>query len=427
MANKKDQKTKSAKKKKSKSSEINPNLKSPEKTKKSRGTFWVNERQNGKWRVLFQNWSGGKKQKPEQIPPAMYPELGLTSEMSPSEAKQAITEYNLIRKKDIRITQSQIRALKRLDEIAQYNKVIFPPDMVKEFVNRLLSASDGKPRFKKRLLRNFQIVQQMAVELNILPHDYEANLDKITNYFKDENRKYSVSYCKDIIWVLNRWGHFYSRKRRTFFEPIGKLRIKTQNAISTIQKEKSGVRKESLPMTSDLLKTLRSKIDTNKLEELQKYNWVFISFVFGLRPSECDSAIKEKSITEINGIQTLKIIQTKLTVVDEKEREKRIPVICEEQAEALEYIKKGQAKRPTPKWVAKYLKKSETSNETFDLYCGRKGFTDFMLDKGQSLENISIWCGHKNIETSWKYYKDRNRLDFEPTDFTLKKYKKKNG
>lgn len=99
MAKRKDPKTKSVNTKKSKSSEINPELNSPEKTLKSRGTFWVNERQNGKWRVLFQNWSGGKKQKPEQIPPAMYPELGLTSEMSPSEAKQAITEYNLIRKK----------------------------------------------------------------------------------------------------------------------------------------------------------------------------------------------------------------------------------------------------------------------------------------------------------------------------------------
>ena len=420
-------KTKSVENKKSKSSEINPNLKSPEKTKKSRGSFWVNERENGKWRVLFQNWSGGVRQKPEQIPPAMYPEMGLTEQMSLSEARRAISEYNLIRKKDIRITQSQIKALKRFEELKKYDKTLFPPQMVEEFVNRLMSASDGKPRFKKRLVRNFQIVQEMVVSLNLLPQDYEPNLDKIISYFKEETRKYSVSYSKDIIWVLNRWGQFYSRQRRTFFEPIGKLRTKTQNAISSVQKEKGGVRKPSFPMTAELLKTLRSKINTDKLEEIQKYNWIFIAFVFGLRPSECDSAIKEKSIVEVNGITTLKIIQTKLTVVDEDEREKRIPVICEEQAEALDYIKKGQAKRPTPKWLAKYLKKSETSKEVFDLYCGRKGFIDFMLAKGQSLENISVWCGHKNIETSWRYYKDRNRIDFEPTDFTNKNYKKKSG
>jgi hypothetical protein len=48
-----------------------------------------------------------------------------------------------------------------------------------------------------------------------------------------------------------------------------------------------------------------------------------------------------------------------------------------------------------------------------------------MLDKGQTLENISLWCGHKSVETSWKHYKDRNRIDFEDTDFTLEKYKKK--
>lgn len=353
----------------------------------------------------------------------MYDEMGLTPEMSPSEAKQAITDYNLIRKKDIGITQSQIKALRRFQEMKQYNKTLFPPEMVEELVNRLM-LSDGKPRFKKRLVRNFQIVQEMVVELNLLPQDYEPNLDRIIAYFKDDSRKYSVSYTKDILWALNKWGHFYSRKRRTFFEPIGKLRTKTQSAISTKQKEKSGVRKPSLPMTPELLKVLRSKIDTDKLEEIQKYNWILIAFVFGLRPSECDSAIKDKSFIEVNGITTLKIIQTKLTVVDENEREKRIPVICDEQAEALEYIKKGQAKRPTPKWVAKYLKKSETSNEVFDLYCGRKGFVDFMLAKGQSLENISIWCGHKNIETSWKYYKDRNRIDFEATEYTQKQYRR---
>nr|BFD65092.1 hypothetical protein HAGR004_01140 [Bdellovibrio sp. HAGR004] len=427
MAKKKDQKTKSVNTKQSKSSEINPDLKSPEKTLKSRGTFWVNERENGKWRVLFQNWSGGKKQKPEQIPPAMYPELGLKPypEMSVDEAKQAITDYNKIRKKDIKISQSQIRALKRIQEMKEYDKTIFPPQLVSEFVSRLRSRSEGKDRFKNRLVRNFEIVQEMCVELNLLPHDYEANLDKITAYFKDESRQYSVSYSEDILWVLNKWGHFYSRHRKTFFEPIGRLKNKTRKSIKSENIKKSGVRRESLPMTLELLKKLRGKIDMTKLEEVYKYNWVFISFVFGLRPSECDSVIKDKSILNINGITAIKAIQTKLSELEESEQIKRIPVICVEQEEALEYIKKGQAKRPSPKWIADYLKQSKTSPENYDLYCGRKGFVDFMLDKGQTLENISLWCGHKSVETSWKHYKDRNRIDFEDTDFTLEKYKKK--
>ncbi len=53
-------KKKSVKIKNEKTQEINPNLNSPAKTKKSRGYFWLNERDNGKWRLLFQNWSNGE-------------------------------------------------------------------------------------------------------------------------------------------------------------------------------------------------------------------------------------------------------------------------------------------------------------------------------------------------------------------------------
>ena len=118
-------------------------------------------------------------------------------------------------------------------------------------------------------------------------------------------------------------------------------------------------------------------------------------------------------------------IQTKLTVVEEIEREKRIPVICSEQQEALEYIKKGQATRPDPKWIAECLNLKDKPLETYDLYCGRKGFTDFIISKGQSLENASIFLGHKNIQTTWKFYKNRRRVDFDHNDFTVSEYSKK--
>jgi len=421
MAKKKDQKTKSVKKEKSK----NYQTRTPEKTLRSKGCFYSHKREKAdgsiSWRVVFESWRDGKPKK-EIVPKSMYPDLGVKPEMTHAQVKQALKEYNQIRKREIKIDHSQIKALKRFEELKSYNKTFFPPVYVEEFLNRLMSSSDGKPRFKKRLVRNFQIVQEMVVELNLLPHDYEPNLDRFISYFKE--KKYSVSYTKDVLWVLNKWGHFYSRKRQSFFEPIGRLRTKTQNAISSNQKEKNGVRKISQPMTAELLKKLRMKINTDKLEELHKYNWSFISFVFGLRPSECDSALKEKRIETINGVPTLVIVQTKLTVVDESEKEKRIPVICQEQAEALEYIKKGQAKRPTPKWLAEHLKSNSTLSEVFDLYCGRKGFTDFMISKGQSLENISMFLGHKNIQTSWKFYKDRKRVDFDPTDFTDEHYPK---
>ncbi len=420
---KKTKSVKSVKKEKSK----NYQTRTPEKTLRSKGFFYSQKREKAdgsfSWRIIFESWRDGKK-KSEIVPKSMYPDLGVKLEMTYEQVKEALQGYNKVRKKEIKIDHSQIKALKRFEEMKSYNKTYFPPEYVEEFLNRLMSSSDGKARFKKRLARNFQIVQEMIVELNLLPHDYESNLDRFISYFKE--KKYSVSYSKDVLWVLNKWGHFYSRKRQTFFEPIGKLRVKTQNAISANQKEKSGVRKVSKPMTTELLKKLRGKINTDKLEELYKFNWTFVSFVFGLRPSECDSVLKEKTIEVLeNGVPVLVVIQTKLTVVDESEKEKRIPVICPEQVEALEYIKKGQAKRPTPKWLAEHLKENNASAEVFDLYCGRKGFTDFMISKGQSLENISMFLGHKNIQTSWKFYKDRKRVDFDPNDFTEAKYPKK--
>jgi hypothetical protein len=36
-----------------------------------------------------------------------------------------------------------------------------------------------------------------------------------------------------------------------------------------------------------------------------------------------------------------------------------------------------------------------------------------------------MFLGHKNIQTSWKFYKDRKRVDFDANDFTEAKYPKK--
>ncbi|MEN0059728.1 MAG: hypothetical protein AAGB31_12890, partial [Bdellovibrio sp.] len=160
---------------------------------------------------------------------------------------------------------------------------------------------------------------------------------------------------------------------------------------------------------------------------VKKYNWLFISFVFGLRPSECDGAIKKPEIENHNGVPVLVIYQSKLTTVSEDDKYKRIPIICDEQEKALKLIEKKQAKRPTPKWVDEHCKdKSKTYdiNFKYDLYCGRKGFTDFLLNKGQSLEQISIWAGHASIEMTWRHYKDKRSIRFNETTYTKKKYKK---
>ena len=215
-----------------KTKDWNPDLESPEKTKKSLGSFWINPRDNGKWRVLFQNWHRGKRQTAKQISTAMYPEMGLTPDMSVKKAKEQIKKYNQFRKKNIGITSSQIKTLKRMDKIIAFDKAIFPSAMVEEFLKKLQESSDGEQRYKRRLVRNFEIVQEIAKSFDLMPHQYESDTHKIISHFKKQ--KYSISYSKDIIWVMNKWGLFYSRKTKTFFEPIGKIKIKTSLMMSLI-------------------------------------------------------------------------------------------------------------------------------------------------------------------------------------------------
>ena len=71
--------------------------------------------------------------------------------------------------------------------------------------------------------------------------------------------------------------------------------------------------------------------------------------------------------------------------------------------------------RPHPKTVRKHLEANIT------LYGGRKGFTDLMLARGQKLEDISLWLGHRNITTTWKHYKDKEQINFVKTRLTVLK------
>jgi integrase len=54
------------------------------------------------------------------------------------------------------------------------------------------------------------------------------------------------------------------------------------------------------------------------------------------------------------------------------------------------------------------------NNGHITLRAGRKGFIDLMLDHGQSLEDISAWLGHQNIEMTWQKYRNKKRVSFKP-------------
>jgi hypothetical protein len=73
------------------------------------------------------------------------------------------------------------------------------------------------------------------------------------------------------------------------------------------------------------------------------------------------------------------------------------------------YVRTLPWKKSDPKWKLQFVSyKSQDTKESkaikakkewdIDLYGGRKGFTDLMLSKGNTIENISIWMGHSTLD-----------------------------
>ena len=59
----------------------------------------------------------------------------------------------------------------------------------------------------------------------------------------------------------------------------------------------------------------------------------------------------------------------------------------DEQVFGLAILESGNFKRPLVRTMQKYF------GDAVTLYAGRKGFSDLMLSKNRTLENISIWMG----------------------------------
>ena len=140
------------------------------------------------------------------------------------------------------------------------------------------------------------------------------------------------------------------------------------------------------------------------------FNWIYLTVWFGLRPKEVDSLHQDENwkIEELyNGRKVLWIFQTKVIALPEEDRWKPIPILYKEQEEGLEIIKTKQHKRPLIKTMRLHFGKN------VHLYGGRKAFTDLMLSKGNTLENISILMGHSTINRTWQSYKNRRKYHIQ--------------
>ncbi|MBK7963019.1 MAG: hypothetical protein IPK04_18585 [Bdellovibrionales bacterium] len=126
--------------------------KSPEKTDRSRGCFYVRKLKSGKWNLYFESWKDGNK-KQDLITELEYRNLNLPliPSMTLEEARKAIKDYNFHRKNAIG-PLAQIRAMKRVNLIKKFDKSLFPPELVELFIDKIRKESDGSEQHKLKLI-----------------------------------------------------------------------------------------------------------------------------------------------------------------------------------------------------------------------------------------------------------------------------------
>lgn len=368
-----------------------------------KGSYYIRVRKTG-WYVWHQEWQEGKRTQ-EKVADIACRTLGFQPEWSVDQAKAHAAQLNR-EQSDIR---DKIRkAGKRLTSLRSTDKTLFPPERVEEFQQVLENENFGSSKHLSKQRSQFLFVQRMCNELRIQPIEYRENQRLIYKHFI--KMKVSANYASVLISMLNRWGKFVSRKSGTFFEPVDTPKGRERSAIAEAQLTKRGkdtdlgVRTESQPLTPEILERSRNKLSH------ENFNWLKLAVWFGLRPEEVDSLADSKR-TKIEfllkkNVHVLKVYQSKLQSIAADKRWKTIPVVFEEQKVCLEIIKRGNFKRPIYKTMRKHI------GGGVSLYGGRKAFTDLMLERGQKLEDISLWLGHKDISTTWQHYKNKDIVSF---------------
>jgi integrase len=276
-----------------------------------------------------------------------------------------------------------------------------PKPVVAEFESHLADLTMGMSNRLDTILKHWATTQKIIVKLEMDPKDFYVLRYKIYAYFM--NQRYSLDYAGKFLRMLNLWGHFFSRHTNTFFQAVPKPNMNEQQRFIEAREDKVGVRKEAKPLDFSTLKKTKSTFEIAGL--LDQWNWLYIALWFGLRPTEVDN-LKEKKYWKIsfdvkNKVSVLNVFQTKLTSVPKDKRWKPIPIYFDKQKQALKLIENLALWRPLSKTIAKYI------GEGFENYSPRKGFTDLMLEKGFSLEDISVFLGHSSIDTTWKHYKNK--------------------
>lgn len=296
----------------------------------------------------------------------------------------------------------------RRDEERERLYAFLPKSLVIDFENQLREDFYGTEIEWRKDKSQFiwKKCQKILCDLEI-PIDIWG--DKKRSFYKYFiKNKISLSYAEKIINMLNKWGRFQSNYQKSYFQELPFPRGRDKTKLIDTYSEHKGRGKESKPLTESLL----MKAESRMLE--YHFNWLWISFWFGLRPSEVDSLLEEEGdkykVKTKNKKQYITVYQSKLTSIEKSKRYKNIPIIFPEQFIALELIREKRFKRPLPKTIQNHI------GEGFNCYCGRKGFEALLLslnDSGKiTYEMISNWLGHASVDRTWRNYRNRENVLF---------------
>lgn len=361
------------------------------------GYFVYTNRNPQRWRIVEEVYESGQRQRKTIVKEA-YKLLGFREDMTTEEARERAKQLNLQTQIEKR---KEVRAAERVADIKINNSAYLPKIWVSKFEEHLNEITFGTSDRIVTVMHHWSTSKKIIVELKLDPKDFYSNKHKIYNYFI--KRKFSTDYSGKILRVMNLWGHFFSMSTNSFFQPIPRPKANEKQKLAEAREDKTGVRREASPLTLTALNKVKTTFENNDLKN--HWNWLAIALWFGLRPSEVDglTSLKNWRIEKdpVKKIDILMIYQSKLSNIPKEKRWKPIPIIFKEQKELIKFIKSQEFKRPLVKTLKKYI------GDGIDNYSPRKGFTDLMLENGFSIEDISIFLGHRNIETTWRHYKDK--------------------
>lgn len=351
----------------------------------------------------FNNAQAVKPKKEWDVSPERWRSLGFQSEMHLKDARARARQLNaqmFLKRQEERIRKIEITetALQR-----KYDSAL-PVEFVQEFEERFVRERDsGTEQGKRKQSRSrslWQATQKMIIAIQIDPSEWFFYSNEIYDYFY--RKQYSIKYTSAILKFANLWGFYLSRKlARPFLAVAAPRGFERQRIIDAYYKREHRRRRPSASLTPEVLKSTDGSLNR------KNFNWLHLTVWLGLRPQEVDN-LRRKDLWSVdtlaNGRKVLSIFQTKIVALPPEDRWKPIPILFDEQEQALAIIQQKNFKRPLIKTIRKHF------GTEVDLYGGRKGFPDLMLSKGHSFENISIWMGHSTLERTWRSYKNKRKF-----------------